>query len=590
MTGAAVSAAGATSASESGQGASPWNQVDWYKANQEVKRLQARIVKAVKANNWSRVKRLQWVLTHSYSAKVLAVRRVTENRGKKTPGVDKETWSTPKAKWDALARLKRRGYKPSPLRRVYIPKSNGKLRPLGIPTMIDRAMQALYKMALEPVLETRADKNSYGFRPERGTADAIEQLWINLNQKGSAKWVLEGDIKGCFDFISHDWLIQNVPMDSSIVRKWLKCGVIDKNVFGDTSAGTPQGGVISPLLANCALDGLEERLMKKFGNRVTNTRKYLKHKVNYVRYADDFVITGSSRELLTDEVLPLVQEFMRERGLELQMEKTKVTHVRDGFDFLGQNIRMYEGKQARKWSKCLVTPSSKNVTTFLDKVRKIIGENKTAKQEDLIFRLNPIIRGWANFHRSVTAKKVFSWVDAQIFKALWKWARRRHPAKGLRWVKDRYFPRRGGRDWNFGYKTGMKLKDGKDQIFSLVYASGVAIVRHTKIKGDANPYDPEWNQYFDQRIGVKMAKTLAGRRKLTYMWRMQGGICPVCKEKINSITGWHVHHKIRRTDGGSDAVDNLVLLHPTCHHQVHHGGLSFSFQPGDNQSPCDIAA
>ena len=267
-----------------------WHSIDWETSHRQVRGLQVRIAKAAKNQQWRRVKALQRMLVRSFAAKVLAVKRVTENRGRRTPGVDGETWSTPESKWRAVSRLKRTGYQPRPLRRVYIPKTNGQRRPLGIPTMLDRAMQALYLLALEPVSETTADRNSYGFRPHRSTADAIEQLFVNLSRKHSAQWVMEGDIKGCFDNISHDWLIAHVPMDKVILGKWLKAGYVESGQFSLTEAGTPQGGIISPVLANLALDGLEKVLESHFGKK--NTKASYKTKVNYVRYADDFVITG----------------------------------------------------------------------------------------------------------------------------------------------------------------------------------------------------------------------------------------------------------------------------------------------------------
>lgn len=305
--------------------ATEWHLIDWEICHRRVRGLQVRIAKAAKDKKWRKVKTMQRMLVRSFSAKAIAVKRVTENRGKKTAGVDGELWDTPITKWEAVSRLERKGYKPKPLRRVYIPKANGKRRPLGIPTMRDRAMQALYLLALEPVSETTADRNSYGFRPMRGTADAIEQCFVNLSRTHSAEWVLEGDIKGCFDNISHDWLIANVPMDKVILRKWLKAGYMESNRLNSTDAGTPQGGIISPVLANLALDGLEEVLESHFGKK--NTKASYKTKVNYVRYADDFIITGISKELLEDEVKPLVENFMAERGLSLSPDKTLITHI-----------------------------------------------------------------------------------------------------------------------------------------------------------------------------------------------------------------------------------------------------------------------
>ncbi|EGU8561434.1 group II intron reverse transcriptase/maturase, partial [Salmonella enterica subsp. enterica serovar Infantis] len=319
-----------------------WHSIDWKTNHQQVRKLQVRIAKAARSQQWRKVKYLQRMLTRSFSAKTIAVRRVTENAGKSTPGVDGDIWNTPEKKWNALGKMKRSGYNPRPLRRILIPKSDGTRRPLGIPTMQDRAMQALYLLALEPASESVADYNSYGFRPMRSTADAIEALFINLAKKHSAKWVLEGDIKGCFDNISHDWLLANIPLDKQVLKKWLKAGFIENNLFNSTNSGTPQGSPISPVLANMALDGLERRLREAFGGYSNHHRK--KYKINVVRYADDFVVTGISSELLNEKVKPIIEAFMAERGLSLSPKKTLITHIDNGFDFLGQNIRKYDGK------------------------------------------------------------------------------------------------------------------------------------------------------------------------------------------------------------------------------------------------------
>src|ERR1700752_4868754 len=369
--------------------AAKWDAIDWPAINRNVRRLQVRIVQATKAGRCGRVRALQRLLTHSYSGKVLAVRRVTENNGKKTPGVDQEIWDTPEKKTQAVHALKRRGYQSQPLRRVYIPKSDGKtMRPLGIPTMKDRAQQALYLLALDPVVETNADRYSYGFRQQRSCADAIEQCFTTLSQP-NPQWVLEGDIRSCFDKISHDWLLAHVPMDRAILRKWLKSGYMDKHVLHETTDGTPQGGIISPALANFALDGLERVLREKYPaatrlKSVGNQRP----SVNFIRYADDFVITGKSKELLEGEVKPLVEQFLQERGLELSPTKTVITHVEKGFDFLGQNVRRYPN------GKLLIKPSKKNVKTFLAGVRATIKAGLGMSAADLIDQLNPKIRGW----------------------------------------------------------------------------------------------------------------------------------------------------------------------------------------------------
>lgn len=541
----------------------PWHSIDWAKSHREVRRLQARIVKATQEGRCGKVRALQWLLTHSFSGKAIAVKRVTENQGKNTPGVDKATWSTPETKTLAMSSLSRRDYQPRPLRRVYIPKSNGKMRPLGIPTMKDRAMQALHLLALEPVSETKADTNSYGFRPQRCTADAIEHCYKALARGNSPQWVLEGDIKGCFDNISHQWLLSNIPLDKEILRKWLKAGYMEDGFLFSTDAGTPQGGIISPALANIALDGLQAALEKAYP---WTTRRGQKVKVNLVRYADDFIITGVSKELLEDEVKPLVEVFMAERGLMLSAEKTKITHIEEGFDFLGQNVRKYGGK-------LLIKPSKKNVQTFLDKVRAIVKGNKQAKHLNVINQLNPVIRGWVNYHRHVVAKDTFQTVDREIWRCLWQWAKRRHPKKNRYWIKDKYFKNVGTRTWVFAAETGDILPNGKPKLVKLVYAGETPIRRFCKIRAEANPFDPSWETYFEARIGAKMADNLRGRRKLVKLWFDQEGLCPICKQRITKESGWNVHHLVRRVDGGKDIMSNLVVLHPNCHRQVHNRKL-----------------
>lgn len=534
--------------------ADSWHTINWQLANKSVRGLQIRIAKAAKYQKWRKVKTLQRMLVRSFAAKVIAVKRVTENRGKGTAGVDGELWNTPKCKWNAIGQLSRTGYKPKPLRRVYIPKSNGKRRPLGIPTMLDRAMQALYLLALEPVSETTADRNSYGFRPMRSAADAIEQCFVALSRKSSAKWILEGDIKGCFDNISHDWLLANIPLDKQVLRKWLKAGFMESGKLFTTETGTPQGGIISPVLANMALDGLEQVLASHFGKK--NTKASYKTKVNFCRYADDFIITGISKELLESEVKPLVEAFMADRGLTLSPEKTVITHVSEGFDFLGQNIRSYDGK-------LLIKPSRKNMRNMLKKVKDIIGENKAAKTCKLITKLNPVLRGWANYHRHIVAKETFNYVDYRVWKMLWQWCRRRHNNRRKRWIKAKYFKSFGNRNWVF---SGIK-ENG--YYSTLWYTMDTPIKRHIKIKGEVNPYDPEYENYFEQRHVRDWKETMKGRDKLLNLWFRQNKRCLMCNHLITKETGWNIHHIVERVKGGSDKLDNLVLLHPNCHRQLH---------------------
>jgi RNA-directed DNA polymerase len=313
-----------------------WNSINWEQVKSRVKSLQLRIAKATREGRYNKVKALQWMLTHSLDAKLLAVKRVTDNSGKRTPGVDGVLWKTPSQKTNAALSLVRKDYKAMPLRRLYILKKNGRKRPLGIPTMKDRAYQALHLLALEPVSETLADKGSYGFRQKRGCHDAIERCYIHLSRNDSATWVLEGDIKGCFDHINHQWLMQNIPMDRKILQQWLKAGFIENKQLFPTTEGTPQGGIISPTLANMTLDGLEAAIDQAFGItiRPDGCRRNNPHKLHLIRYADDFVVTASNKEILEYKVKPIIEEFLANRGLQLSQEKTKITHIDVGFEFI----------------------------------------------------------------------------------------------------------------------------------------------------------------------------------------------------------------------------------------------------------------
>lgn len=480
---------------------SKWDQLDWSRIERRVRRLQARIVKAMQERRWGRVKSLQWLLTHSFSGRALAVDRVTTNQGAKTPGVDGATWQMPETRYRAIGTLRRRGYTPQPLRRVYIPKSNGKLRPLGIPTIRDRAMQALHLLALEPVAETTGDPNSYGFRRARSTADAIQQCHCCLSHANdSAEWVLEGDIQGCFDNISHAWMLTNIPTDTEVLQKWLRAGFVDSRTWFPTEAGTPQGGIISPVLANLTLDGLEQLLWDKFrprhGPRLFGSRKYNNPRVHLIRYADDFIITGRSREQLETEVRPLVEAFLRERGLTLSPEKTKITHVSEGFDFLGQHVR-------KRGDCLLIVPAKKNVHAFMERVRKALRKNVASAQEPLIRHLSLVIRGWANYHRHIAASKTFRKVDHEIWFNLWRWAKWRHPKKNHVWIAKRYWRPVGGKYWSFAVDTGERTKSGKPIVVRLALATDTKIRRHIKIRSDANPFDPRWNRYFEERAFLK---------------------------------------------------------------------------------------
>jgi RNA-directed DNA polymerase len=536
-----------------------WRQINWRRAQRNVRRLQIRIVQAEQEQKKRKVRALQRILVRSFGGRAIAVKRVTTNRGQQTPGVDKVVWDTPEKKAQAIEDLREQTKRPQPLRRITIPKSSGGRRPLGIPTMHDRATQALHLLSLEPLAETRADPNSYGFRRARSTADAIGQCFTMLAKKTSAQWVLEGDIRACFEGISHEWLLSHVPMDKAKLAQWLKAGYVAAGNWYPTASGTPQGGIISPVLANLTLDGLERELNAKFAPNKTRASR---NQVHLIRYADDFLITSRTKERLAEEVKPLVEKFLAARGLELSPTKTRITHIEEGFDFLGVNIRKFAGK-------LLTQPARKNVKALLDKVRAEIKAHPQARAGELIVKLNPLIRGWANYHRHGASGRTFWRVDWQINQALWRWARRRHRKKTAAWVRKKYFPQADGRQVFSGTFLNQA---GEVRPTRLHQAHETVVRRHIKIKGAANPYDPEWELYFEERVQRQMVEQARGNQRWLKLWSEQKGECVVCGQELEYEGDWHLHHLQRRVDGGGEGPSNLVLLHANCHRQVHQRG------------------
>ena len=454
-----------------------WKTIDWKKVRSYVNRLQTRIAKATREGKWNLVKRLQYLLTHSYYGKLLAVRIVTQNQGARTPGIDGERWIRPHEKMQATLSITCNRYKAKPLKRIYIPKpGKDTKRPLSIPTIYDRTMQALYALALQPVAETGADKRSFGFRLFRSAQDAAQYAFNCLHNPKSSQWILEGDIKGCFDNISHNWLEKNIPMDRSVLSQFLKAGyVFEKNLY-HTDRGTPQGGIISPILANITLDGIESILMEQ----------YPAMKVHFIRYADDFMVTAPNKEV-AEEIRELIRIFLKERGLELSESKTLITHINDGFDFLGWSFRKYDGI-------LLIKPSKESIRKVTDKIHEIIHKATSWNQEQLIQALNPVIIGWSNYHRHIVAKETFQKLDHIVWNMLWRWAKRRHPQKDRRWVARRYWHTETTRNWVFRTETT-----------KLVKFADTMIRRHNMVKLDKNPYLDR--KYFLERMDKVRKRT-----------------------------------------------------------------------------------
>ena len=459
-----------------------WFSLDWKNCNSKVRSLQNRIVKSVRQGAWRKAKRLYYLLTQSFSARALAVKRVTENKGRKTAGIDGQLWLTPGQKMRAVETIANwQGYHPKALKRIRIPKKDkNQTRPLSIPTMEDRARQALHMLALRPIAETLADRSLYGFRRERRCADAIDQIFKVLRQKGSSQWILDADIKGFFDNIDFNWLLQHIPMNKKVLKAWLESGFIEGGKVFPTEQGVPQGGIISPVIGNKVLDGLEAVVCG-------NSSYKRKRGINFVRYADDFIVTAKSKEVLVDEIIPKINAILAPQGVQLSEQKTKVTHISEGFDFLGRTVRKHWYRNGQP-GKIKIKPSRKSIESIKDRIKTICLSSGQLTQAQLIDRLKPVLRGWANYHRHIICGKAYAEVNNFVWLRLRRWCKNRHPRKTGVWITDRYF----------GHAKGSKraFKDKETGKTLVRLNNDIHTYRHTKILGEANPFDSEWNGYF----------------------------------------------------------------------------------------------
>jgi len=549
-----------------------WSEIKWSFVNETVKSYRSKIYLAKKSGNSILLRKTQRDTLTSKCVLMWAIRRVTSiNQGKNTPGLDRKKYTTNSLRWKLYEEISDKGiyaFQPTPVKRIYIPKPNGKLRPLGIPTIIDRVIQCVALIALEPEWEYTFEHGSYGFRPARSCHDAMIRTYKTLSKKKKT-FVLEGDIKGCFDNISHDALIgrlEDFPA-TDLVRKWLKAGYMTEGEYFESTLGTPQGGIISPLLSNIALHGMEKAL-----GIVYHKSGYVRSECPFtlVRYADDFLVLSNSEERAQESKI-ILSEYLSGVGLSLSDEKTLISDARKGFDFLGWNFRICQSRYNRRYrgninakEVTLVRPSTKSITKVTEKLKTIWKSAVGKPVPALIRNLNSLITGWSNYHRYVNSSRVFRFLDNLCFKQSVRFAKRNHPSKSWKWIREKYYTSESGDRWVFhDMVTGSTLT--KFRSFT--------ILDFIPIKYGMIPDDPESASYFAERKANRLKRNFGNRKSMIKIARSQAYICPECGEPLypdeRYVTPIHIHHLIPKSVGGSDKYDNLILLHDYCHRDVH---------------------
>ena len=538
-----------------------WNSVNWRKVQRQVRTLRQRIFRAAQAGDWPRARSLQKLMLRSYANTLLSVRRVTQlNAGRHTPGVDKLVVKTPEARGQLVDVLSTcQPWRAQPVRRVYIPKANNRLRPLGIPCVLDRCLQAKVKNALEPLWEARFEGSSYGFRPGRSCHDAIGKIYLLARSTSRKKWVVTVDIQGAFDNLSHAALLEALgPCPGrALLRQWLKAGYLEQGTFHETPTGVPQGGVVSPVLLNVALHGMEAALGVKH-----DKRGQLRGSRAVVRYADDAVVFCESRED-AEQARTTLAHWLKARGLTLSADKTQIVHLCEGFDFLGFHIRRSPAPQTSHTGYRLrITPSKHAIQELRKKLRLLWRKSLGSEVGAVLTVLNPRIRGWANYFRVVAAGSTFRKLDTWMVQRALRYTKRTHPRKPWYWRKTRYWGRlnRTRKDtWVFG--------DKRSGAYLLKFA-WFWRTHHALVKGRASPDDPALREYWERREQAKVRLLPPNLQKLA---GRQQGRCLGCGASLFTDEELHVHHREPRHQGGKNCYDNLALVHLYCHQQLHRG-------------------